>query len=370
MAPRSRPRTRPAPQPAGLPSSGGRLTGLPDPDLLAVGRLAPGVIDLHVHGGNGIDFLGASASDLPELARWLAGRGTTGWLATYATASRDELLRSLDALREARDSDPLVEATCLGVHLEGPFLAPEKAGAQRRELIREPDPRLLETLLDACEGLGKVLMTLAPERPGAEAMIQTLAARGALVNFGHSVADYETSLSAFRRHRAGATHLWNAMEPMHHRRPGLSAAALVESPRVELIADGAHVHPVMLRLALDELGDRAVVVSDGHPLAGMPEGRYHHWGVEYAVGPDEAGILFGSTLGGSSLPPEGFRRLLLGRLGLSTERVAFLMSEGPARQLGLEEERGRLAPGLRADVLAFDETGALSGVWVGGVPIG
>lgn len=358
-------RRRPAALPdIGLPAAdrAGRIVA----PVEASPDLAPGFLDLHVHGRAGRDFLSPDPETHRALARDLLALGTTGWLATFASAGEDELLRALEALRTARDADPVVAATCLGVHFEGPFLAPAKCGAQRPGTLRAPDPAMLARLLDAAAFAPRRLVTLAPELDGAEALLALIAARGDLVNLGHSTADHALAMRVIDRYRAGVTHLFNAMEPIHHRRPGLVTAGLLASPRVELIADGKHVDPAVLALSMAVLGERAVVVSDGHPLAGLPPGEYEHWDARYRVGAAGAGIAAGSTLGGSSATPLAMLGILVGPAGLSRDWALAAMTAAPARALGLEHERGRLVPGLRADFVVGLESDRPRGVFLGG----
>lgn len=326
----------------------------------------PGFVDLHVHGREGRDFLTPDPAEVSEIARSLARLGVTGWLATYATAPVAEVLDALAALRRARDQDPLVAATCCGVHLEGPFLNPARAGAQRPDALLAPDLTVLARLLDAAEGLGVSLITLAPELEGAEALMAAARARGALVNLGHSQCSHDQAVDAFRRHQAGVTHLFNAMPGLHHRQPGLVGAALSEGTRVELIADGTHLSPVVLGVALRTLGERAVVVSDSHPLAGAPPGQYRHWGADYEVRGPREGIEAGGTLGGSSLPHPEMLRLLVEQCGFPPAEAAAFMSTTPARWIGLGETRGHLGAGSRGDRVELDEAYRVLEVQAGG----
>jgi N-acetylglucosamine-6-phosphate deacetylase len=356
----------PAPAGSGLPESG---------------VILPGLLDIHCHGGGGYSFSTFSADEALAAAAYHASCGTTGVVASLVTAAPDDLLRQVRTLA------PLVAAgRLLGIHLEGPFLSPARRGAHSPALLRDPDPALAEDLLAAGGGAIKIV-TLAPERTGAAAVARMLRAAGVVVAFGHSDADYTTFAAALRDAGGSAlvTHLGNAMPPLHHRAAGPIAAALTAAARdeasVELISDGVHVDAGFTRLVFSVAAPgRVVLVTDAMAAAGMPDGAYQLGPLRVRVtqgvarlAPDdaadgpagaggEAGApgAGGGDAGGAGGAIAGGTSSLLHVVatavaaGVPVADAARAASESPARVLG-QAERGRLAPGMVADLVVTDE---------------
>ncbi|MDP9374761.1 MAG: amidohydrolase family protein, partial [Chloroflexota bacterium] len=259
----------------------GRAAPAAGGEALDLGGLTvlPGFIDLHIHGAGGAD---AHAGEIAPLAAFLPRCGVTAFLPTLAADAEARTLDALRAIARVRDEqarDNAGGALILGAHLEGPFLNPARAGAIPPEHLRPADPVRAGRLLDAAPGLVR-LMTVAPDAPGAIDLIPELARRGVVVSLGHTAADYglfRRAVDAGARH---TTHLFNAMTGLHHRAPGAAGAALTDDRvTVELIADGEHVHPAMLALAIRARGvDRVALVSDAVGPAGLPPGEYRWFG--------------------------------------------------------------------------------------------
>lgn len=297
-----------------------------------VPKFFPGFLDLHVHGRRGRDFLYASPRDFCLLARDFLELGVTGLLAGFVSAEAQELSLALESLETAYRADPLVRRVLLGVHFEGPCLAPKKRGAHRARVLRNPDWSWWEPLLEKASFLPRRMITLAPELPGGEALIEALEARGDLVQIGHTEVEGKVATRLLAEHGLGVTHLFNAMPGLHHRQGGLVAAALNDGSRVLVIADGAHVEPEVLRFTLRHLGPRARVVSDSHPLAGLSPGEYQHWEGTYRVGGPGEGLTSEGTLGGSSLP-HGEILEFLTELGFSQSEIETWTHHAPFRDL-------------------------------------
>jgi len=322
--------------------------------------LGPGLVDLQVNGFAGIDLLDTDESGFHELARALLHRGITAFLPTLISSPVPDLLERLETLSRWCIENPDT-ATPLGLHLEGPFLAPEARGTHRARDLRAPDPILMEEFLAAAQGRIRVV-TLAPELPGALDLIESLSDQGVLVSLGHSRASYECTLEAADRGARMLTHFGNAMIPMHHRAPGLPGAGLVD-PRLALglIPDLLHVHPGILRLIWLAKGREGIVlVSDAIAAAGLEDGKYSFGDrriqVEGGVCRDEEGRMAGSSLDLF----EGLRRFL--RSTEVSPCAGFqVASRNPARLLGDAEQRGGLRPGARADLLEMvsDDAGQL-----------
>ena len=341
----------------------------PDRAVITLDRgvLAPGLIDVHVNGGFGIDCAEASPAEMAELARKLAERGVTGFLATIITAPLAALRASGARLAGYVPVDH--GAALLGLHLEGPFIAPLRRGAHRLEDLARPDPAALDFLLDDPD-FARILrlITLAPELPGGLAAIQRLTHAGYQVALGHSDADAAMALRAIEAGASLVTHVFNAMRGLHHRDPGLVGVALSD-PRLCpcLITDGVHVDPLALRFAFQAAGSRAIAVTDSINLAGLAEGTALPFGGAMAqVQAGAARREDGSLTGAIITLDAGVRALI--KAGISPAAALSAASEAPARALGLVD-RGRIAPGQRADLVWFDDEFSPQQTWIAGKPV-
>jgi len=310
--------------------------------------LTPGFIDIQVNGAGAVDFARASVDEIIAAVDDRAAGGCTACLPTICSAPLDAYEGMLDLLEAVRAARP---ETVLGVHLEGPFLG-GAPGAHPRELLRPAD---LEWLRALCDRYGDLirLVTLAPEADPGNAATAWLRERGVTVALGHSTVDFDGARAAADAGATLATHLFNGMGPLHHRAPGLAGVALTYQPLVpSLIPDGVHVHPAMVRLALVARPD-AVIVTDAVAIAPPVVAR------------DGAAYLPDGTLAGSTLTMlDAVQRVAA--LGVPAATAIRHATSNPAIVIGASD-RGRLAPGARADVVALDpDTLARRGVWVGG----
>ncbi len=317
----------------------------PDHDLGAV-TLAPGFVDAHNHGGGG-----AAYGDGPEAARTAAAahlrHGTTTLVASLVTESHETLLAS------CRDLAGLVEdGTLAGLHLEGPWLSPAHPGAHDPALLTAPEPAAVEALLDAARGTLR-MVTLAPELPGALDAIGLLADAGVTAAIGHTDADYETAREALAAGARAGTHLFNAMPPLHHRAPGPVAALLGSPAYVELIADGVHLHPAVLRLAAEAAPGRFVLVTDAMSASCRGDGDYALGPLSVEVRDGVARVAGTETIAGSTLTMAAAVRYAVRTTGLPLAEVLRSATSTPAAMLGLDDV-GVLAPGRRADLVALD----------------
>lgn len=325
-----------------------------DETLDAGGRvIAPGLIDVHIQGAGGADVLDATPEALTAISRTCARFGTTGFLAT-SVYMPDQENRHLAVAAESVGRD-LGGASLLGIHIEGPFISPHKRGMIQPNCVCPPSAERLAQIQKVCDGQLK-MMTVAPELPGSLELIRSLVESNAVASFGHSNATYEQTLEGFEAGVSHVTHLFNAMPSLHHRSPG-PLAAIFESQRVtaQLIADGVHIHPAVVRLTFEMLGaDRIVPITDGMQALGLPDGEYIYNGLEYESKEGTArykdGTLIGTALGLSRL---------LGRLmtftGCSLEVAIRAASQNPARVLGLENCKGTIETGKDADLILLDE---------------
>jgi N-acetylglucosamine-6-phosphate deacetylase len=331
----------------------GRIAAVEPDEAEAGGPLiAPGFIDLHVHGWGGHDAMAGRAA-LDGMARALLRRGVTSFLPTAVTAPLTVLARFADDVRSWRLDARGDGASPLGFNLEGPFLAEARKGAHNAQHLRAPaDLRAgdLDPLLD-----GLRVVTIAPELPGALDLIAELAARGVACSLGHSAATLEQARAGYARGARSTTHLFNAMSGVDHRHPGLAVAALTnDAAFVELIGDGHHVDPSLWPLILRaKPPERLLLVSDALSLAGTGEGRATVGGLQVEVRDDRATLVAGGALAGSLIALDSAVRNLV-REGVPLPRAVAAASANPAALLGLDD-RGRIAAGCRADLVELDD---------------
>ena len=316
--------------------------------------LAPGFIDVHIHGALGRDVMEGTTEALEAISRFLAAHGTTSFLATTMTASPIATLRAVEALGRQVDR-PLPGARLLGLHLEGPFINPEKRGAHSARHIRPPSTLILEQLL-ARSGHRVKLITLAPEVEGSLELIRFARSRGVVVSLGHSNATLEETVAAIDLGAGNATHLFNAMRSFSHRDPGILGAVLT-TPRMwaELIADGIHVSPAAVDLCLRCKGaERVLLISDAVIATGMPEGQYRLADLEITLSEGTCRTTEG-TLAGSILTQDQALRNMVRWSGLPVHAVLGMLTRNPAQSLGIADSKGTLAAGKDADMVLLDQ---------------
>ena len=323
--------------------------------------LLPGFIDTHVHGGGGRDTMEAGDA-IATIAARHARHGTTAFLATTMTAPVGEIEAALQALGPVCRTRGKAQARVLGVHLEGPYINPDRLGAQPAHAM----PATLAEVLRLNEFAPIKVLTLAPEMPGHIALIGPLRDAGIRVQIGHSAGSYDDGVAALNAGAAGFTHLFNAMTGLHHRQPGMVGAALAHGQHAELIPDLLHVHPGAIRAALRCIPG-LFCVTDSTAAAGMPDGDYRLG--EHTVRKCLGGVrLPDGTLAGSALTMDQALRNLVHTLGLDLVQAARRTSTAAADYLGLSD-RGRLAAGAWADVVVMDAGLSLQRVFVEGEEI-
>ncbi|WP_156466190.1 N-acetylglucosamine-6-phosphate deacetylase [Janibacter sp. Soil728] len=337
--------------------------GPPSPaDVVLTGTLVPGFVDAHCHGGGGASFTVGDADEAMDVAAAHLRHGTTSLVASLVTDEVPQLERHVRVLGEL-----VTDGVLAGVHLEGPWLSRDFCGAHEPSLLRPPSPADVDRLL-AAGGDALRMVTIAPELDGAMDAVHRIADAGVVVGVGHSDASWEQAREAIDAGASVATHLFNQIRGLHHRRPG-PIAALLEDERVwvELISDGVHVHPAMLRLALAAAPGRIMLVTDAMGAAAADDGDYHlgpiHVQVRDGVARTPSGAIAGSTLTMAGAVRHSVAS------GFTLEQAVDAATRAPAAALGLTDV-GRVEAGARADLVVLDEGLTVSavmrqGIWEG-----
>lgn len=314
--------------------------------------IAPGFIDIHVHGYAGHGVMDPNTDSIKLIAQHLATQGVTGFLATLQTAPEDELLDALRRVKRVMEGGTS-GARVLGAHLEGPFISRNRMGAQQ-DFVREPTRKELEEILEVAGNIIKIV-TLAPEIQGGLEAVKFLREHGVVISAGHTDASYVEARRAFEEGVSLLGHFWNGMRGIHHREPGVVGAGLEEdNVTVELIADCYHVHPAILGLTVRIKGpEKVVLVSDMIKPAGLPNGVHTLGGRTFSL---EEGVikLPSGVIAGSSTGLDEAVRNMVEKVGVSLPVAVLMATATPARVLGLDE-KGRLEPGFDADIVIMDD---------------
>ena len=329
---------------------------------LSNSMLLPGFIDVHIHGAVGIDVMDASPADLRTVSEYLASQGVTRWLPTFVPSSDQNYRSAVAAISQLREN---TGAQILGLHYEGPFVNTAQCGALHTEYFKTySSPEVLDTLPLSEKGMK--MITLAPEISGGVELIRELRARGWVVSIGHTRASLETLDQAFAAGARHMTHFMNAMSPLHHRTPGPIAWGLArDDVTFDLIADGIHLDPFMLRLLVKIKGAQAIsLISDAIAAAGKGDGDYHIWGETISVKNGRTANAAGSIAGSVINMLDAVR--VMGSLDITWVEIAQMASLNPARLLNLDHECGSIEIGKRADLVALNSDGTIGLTLVGG----
>lgn len=315
----------------------------------------PGLTDLHFHGCVGEDFSDATPDGLQKMAEYELSRGVTQICPAGMTLGEDQLTRICQNAAAHRAKNP-GGAELVGLHLEGPFLCKAKKGAQNEAFLHDPDPAMLHRLQQAAQGMVK-LVTLAAEQPGALEFIRSAQEDGITVSLGHTTADYDTACAAYEAGARQATHLFNAMPPFTHRAPGVVGAAFDHPQvKVELISDGVHIHPSMVRAVFQLFGaGRVILISDSLRATGMPDGRYPFGGQEIEVHGNRATMADDpNTLAGSVSDLMACMRSAVS-FGIPLHDAVRAAAVNPAQVLGVFDRLGSLDVGKTANLAILDQ---------------
>jgi N-acetylglucosamine-6-phosphate deacetylase len=333
--------------------------------------LAPGFVDIHIHGGAGLDAMRALPSELPRLGKFLTTHGVTGYFPTTVAAPLDATCAALERLADAIETAATttnghpVQARPLGLHLEGPFLSHKRRGVHPPENLVAPTVDIFERLWQAARGHVRML-TIAPEIPGAMGVIAEAARRNVCVSIGHSDAEMPVAQDAVTAGARHATHTFNAMRPLDHRDPGIIGEVLSDDRlSADIIVDGIHVAPPVVKVFLQAKGyERAVLITDAISATGMPDGRYQ-------LGPIEVDVKDGKctsngSLAGSVLTMDRAVRNVTKFSHWSLRDAVRAATLNPARATGLSARHGALTPGAFADFTVLSATGEVLKTIVGG----
>ena len=324
--------------------------------------LLPGFIDVHIHGAVGVDVMDATPAGLQRMSDYLASQGVTSWLPTFVPASDENYVSAVAVISEALAS---TGARIAGVHYEGPFVNSKQCGALHTEYFKSYSrPEDLEFLVVPANGAR--MITLAPEVDGGVELVRELKARGWVISIGHTRADLRVLDDACAAGARHMTHFMNAMSPLHHRNPGPIAWGLSrDDVTVDMIADGIHLDPFMLRLLLKLKGARGIsLISDAIAAAGKGDGDYDIWGETISVKDGRTANASGSIAGSVISMLDAVR--LLHSLGVSYPDLALMSSLNPARLLNLDHECGSIEIGKRADLVALDKNTNVKLTLIGG----
>lgn len=326
----------------------------------------PGLTDLHFHGCVGEDFSDATPDGLQKMADYELSRGVTQICPAGMTLGEDQLTRICQNAAAHRAKNP-GGAELVGLHLEGPFLCKAKKGAQNESFLHDPDPAMLHRLQQAAQGMVK-LVTLAAEQPGALEFIRSAQEDGITVSLGHTTADYDTACAAYEAGARQATHLFNAMPPFTHRAPGVVGAAFDHPQvKVELISDGVHIHPSVVRAVFQLFGaGRVILISDSLRATGMPDGRYPFGGQEIEVHGNRATMADDpNTLAGSVSDLMACMRSAVS-FGIPLHDAVRAAAVNPAQVLGVFDRLGSLDVGKTANLAILDQNLNLKDVFFRG----
>ncbi len=332
--------------------------------------VVPGFVDVHIHGAGGRDVMEGTREALEIVAATVAARGTTSLVATTVTASEKETCESVAGiahfiLNTSQYPTRELSAEILGIHFEGPFISQARRGVHPAKWIVRPSTEVLGQLLKEARGTA-LLLTLAPELPGALDLIAAARKAGLVVSLGHTDATYEQAQAAIAAGASHAAHVFNAMRPFSHRETGVLGAVLT-SPKVsaELIADGVHVDEAAMRMLVElKTPERVILVSDGMSATGMPDGKYQLGLFEVEVSGGVARNAEGKLAGSTLTLDRALRNMVA--LGVPLSSALRMLTANPARQVGLGARKGILAAGADADLVFLDDKLEIAGVMTKG----
>lgn len=323
-------------------------------EIDAAGKyVIPGLIDIHSHGVVNEDASDGDPEGIKKMAHFYASRGITSWCPTTMTLPEKDLTKAMQVIRAFTDMQDNIDeyhASCVGIHLEGPFLSQVKKGAQAAEYLQKPDAGMFRRLNEASGGLVR-MVTVAPEEDEDGSFIREVS-KLCTVSLGHSAADYNMASRAFEAGASHVTHMFDGMNGIHHRDPGIIGAAFDAEASVELICDGLHILPSVIRMAYRMFPDHVTLISDSMRCTGMPEGVYSLGGQSVYVKNGKATLEDGTLAGSSLTLMDALRNAV--KFGIPLERAVRYATSIPASVIGLDTYIGKIQEGYQADLLILD----------------
>ncbi len=329
-------------------------------------KVIPGLIDVHSHGNSGADFSDGDYDGLCRMAAYYAKNGITSFAPASMTLPYETLAAAFATAQRLHEEAPAGCARLMGIQMEGPFFSEKKKGAQNGEYLRLPDFEAFKKLYDGCGGLVRIA-DVAPELPGAADFIRE-ASRLCTVSVAHTDAGYEDAKAAFEAGASHVTHLFNAMPPIHHRKPGvIGAAAEREDVVAEVISDGQHLHPSVVRMAFRLFPGRVCLISDSLRCCGMPDGEYELGGQQVFLQGGIARLADGTIAGSATNLFQCMRRAV--SFGVPESEAITAATLTPAREIGADALVGSLTVGKYADFVVCDKDLNALSVWLGGTKL-
>lgn len=330
--------------------------------------LLPGFIDIHVHGGNGADFMDGTHQAIETIARFHFRHGTTSMLPTTVSATKEEIEKVLHAMLSFRPNS-MSMSQIHGIHLEGPFISPKHPGAQNRSAIIKPKLDWIKDWISTFPNLIR-MVTFAPELEGADELISILRQHGVVCAAGHTDCSFEQMQHAVSLGLSHSVHAFNAMRGFHHRHPGAAGAILlIDQLSTEIIADGHHLHPETIRLLHRLKGEQLVLITDAMAAAGLNDGIYQLGTLPVQVKNGVAKLHQSDTLAGSTQTMIDSFRYLVHTVGIPMEQASRLASYNPARVIGIDHITGSIEVGKQADLLLLADDLSIVNVWLKGNPL-
>ena len=311
----------------------------------------PGLVDIHFHGAMGHDFCDADPDGLKEIARYEAKRGILAICPATMTYSEDILSGIMENAASFTADEDMAEL--VGINMEGPFISPEKIGAQNPQYLMKPDASMFRRLQAKANGLIKIV-DIAPELEGSSDFIKALS-DDVKISIAHTACDYDTAIDAFNNGAGHVTHLFNAMPGLNHRDPGPIRAAMEKDAEVEIIADGVHIHPAMVRMAFETFSeDKVILIADSMEATGLPDGEYQLGGQKVSVCGKKAVLSeHPDTIAGSVSNLFDCMKTAI-HMGIKKELAIRAASENPAKAIGVSDRFGKISEGYMANIVLVD----------------
>lgn len=317
--------------------------------------IIPGLIDIHTHGGNGIDINHGDKEDIIKLSKFFASKGVTSFLPTVLTDTNEKLCELLGNIADAKDEE-VQGAEILGIHMEGPFLCTQYKGAMPEHLIQDASIENVKAYEEASRNNIKY-MTVSPENKGIKELISYLKSKNIVASFGHTGADYDDCIDCIKAGATSSTHVFNAMGTLHQHKPSAIGAALESDVYSEIISDGFHLHPAIVRLIIKVKGDdKVIAITDSIMAAGLEDGSYTLGVNDIVVENGDAKLKSDGTRAGSTLTMDKALRNIIKFTDRELENVIGFMTINPARAIGVDNKKGSIDIGKDGDVVIIDNS--------------